>query len=68
MATPVPKIMAPPVPCNTRKQRKDQALGASPASSEARLKTTVPMVNTFLRPTMSARRPKGIRKTAAASR
>ena len=68
MATLVPKTIAPPIPCSTRARRKTPASGASPARSEEAPKSSVPMVNTFLRPWISARRPKGSRKAAAARR
>ncbi len=68
MATLVPKTIAPPIPCRTRARRKIAALGDSPARREEAPNSSVPMVNTFLRPWMSAKRPKGRRKAAAARR
>ncbi|OIP30742.1 MAG: hypothetical protein AUK23_08075 [Deltaproteobacteria bacterium CG2_30_43_15] len=68
MATPVPNVIALPVPCNTRKaisaiadveiaERKDEAV-----------KSTMPYVKILFLPCISAILPKGTRNITAAKR
>ena len=57
-------IIAAPTPCSTRAPMRTAALGASPASSEAMVKTPRPPRKSRRRPNVSARRPPVTSRTA----
>ena len=68
IAIDVPNVIAPPIPWTTRKVMRRYEDVESAQSTDATMKTNTPMMKIFLLPRMSASRPNGTRKAAAASK
>ena len=51
------EVMAPPTPCTNRAATSISWLWAAPQASEATVNTAMPVMNTFLRPSRSPKRP-----------
>jgi hypothetical protein len=68
MATPVPNIIALPMPCNALRAIKSGVDVVIATRKEKIVKEMIPSINIFLRPYISAILPIGSKKTAEASR
>jgi hypothetical protein len=62
------KIIAPPIPWITLATIRTPLVGAHAPRMEARISSTMPIVNTLFLPKMSEALPKGTQKPAAARR